>query len=167
MYTIEVNDTEMKSAIEGLRGFNSALPSVLHGLGGVLSAAVERGFQEESDPVTGAPWAELSPVTLARREAAGHSGKILQVKGDLAASFNASVSGDTVSVGTNKIYATTMHFGARQGQFGRTRRGGPIPWGNIPARPILPVDEQGGMNAEDKEEIADVLVNAINRLLRA
>jgi phage gpG-like protein len=60
-----------------------------------------------------------------------------------------------------------MHFGARQGAFGRTRRNGPIPWGNIPARPFLPISENGEMNAFDKEEIRDILTNAVNRLLSA
>ena len=38
---------------------------------------------------------------------------------------------------TNLDGATTHQFGAKQGTFGRTTRGGPIPWGNIPARPFL------------------------------
>jgi hypothetical protein len=60
-----------------------------------------------------------------------------------------------------------MHFGAKQGAFGRTSRGGPIPWGDIPARPLLPIDEQGNMDAFDKEEIRDILINAVNDLLSA
>lgn len=38
---------------------------------------------------------------------------------------------------TNDVRAGTLHYGAKQGAFGRTRRNGPIPRGNIPARPIM------------------------------
>lgn len=44
-----------------------------------------------------------------------------------------------------------MHHGARKGQFGRTSRGAPIPWGNIPARDFL------GVSADDRVGIVDVL----------
>ena len=33
--------------------------------------------------------------------------------------------------------AGTLNFGAKQGAFGRSRRGGPIPWGTIPPRPFF------------------------------
>ena len=34
-------------------------------------------------------------------------------------------------------YATPHQFVTEQGEFGLTSRGGPIPWGDIPARPFL------------------------------
>jgi phage gpG-like protein len=61
---------------------------------------------------------------------------------------------DSVEVGTNVIYAGTHQFGARQGAFGRTRRGGPIPWGDIPARPFLPTD---GLPEEQRREVLDLI----------
>lgn len=33
--------------------------------------------------------------------------------------------------------AGTLNFGAKQGAYGRSRRGGPIPWGTIPPRPFF------------------------------
>lgn len=42
-----------------------------------------------------------------------------------------------VRVGSPMEYAATQQFGAKKGSFGRNRRGAPIPWGDIPARPFL------------------------------
>jgi phage gpG-like protein len=168
MYRIEVNLADLRHAITALENFPlTRRERILPGLGAVLAAGVARAFNDEVDPVSGAAWADLSPVTIARRAAAGHDGKKLDVTGGLRSSFAVDIDGDTVTVGANKIYATTMHFGAKRGAFGRTRRGGPIPWGDIPARPLLPVSGQGEMNAWDKEEIRDILANAVNGLFSA
>ncbi len=69
----------------------------------------------------------------------------------LGTTINYQVVGDTLYVGSPMQYAGTQQFGARQGQYGRTRRGGPIPWGDIPARPFL------GLSAEDRTEVLDLL----------
>jgi phage gpG-like protein len=120
MYRIEVNLDELRDAITALENFPLAKrETILPGLGAVLAAAVARGFNEEADPVTGAAWADLSPVTISRRAADGHDGKKLDVTGGLRGSFAVDIAGDVVSIGSNKIYATTMHFGAKRGAFGR------------------------------------------------
>ena len=50
-------------------------------------------------------------------------------------------------VGSGRVYAGTHQFGAKRGAFGRTAKGGPIPWGDIPARPFL------GLSDADANEI--------------
>ena len=59
---------------------------------------------------------------------------------------NVSRGSDAI-VGYNLIYATTHQFGAEKGAFGTTSRGGPIPWGDIPARPFL------GISDDDRRDI--------------
>jgi phage gpG-like protein len=49
------------------------------------------------------------------------------------------------------IYAAVQQFGAAKGAFGRTSRGAPIPWGNIPARPFL------GISAEDEPLMLEIV----------
>lgn len=82
-------------------------------------------------------WAGLSPVTLARRAHGG--GAILQDSGELKGSIKATHTNDTATIGTNLVYAPTHQFGARQGEFGRSDRNTPLPWGDIPARPFIPM----------------------------
>ena len=63
--------------------------------------------------------------------------------------------------GSPMVYAAAMQFGAAQGAFGRTRRNGPIPWGNIPARPFL------GISADDETNILGALAGWIERAAEA
>lgn len=109
---------------------------------GILLDAVEENFEQEGRP----PWAPLSPVTLQRR---GAGAKILQDSGQLAASIEPGYDDDSSWVGTNDPKTTTHHFGARQGAFGTSSRGGPIPWGDIPARPFMELKEDGEMDILD------------------
>ncbi len=121
-----------------------------------MESAAERAFDEEADPATGEPWADLSEVTKARRAADGKwPGSILQVQGQLAASIESDYGKDFAQVGSNKVYAPVMFFGAEKGAFGKNKRGGPIPWGDIPARPFL------GLNADDEADILSILETEI------
>ena len=49
-------------------------------------------------------------------------------------SINAKSNLTQAVAGTNKKYAPTVNYGAKKGQYGRTSRNTPIPWGEIPAR---------------------------------
>lgn len=173
MYTIAVNVTDIEKTLSQLDNAGEMRLNIMRGLGGILLAAIERGFKDEADPVTGAPWADLSPVTKARRAKKGHTGKKLQISGRLAASFGeVELSETSVVVGSNVAYATTMHYGAKQGAFGRmsvlsTRREVPIPFGDIPARPLLPIGEDGAIHADDEEDIAEILHNNVKALFSA
>ncbi len=76
---------------------------------------------------------------------------ILQEEGRLVGSLTSRYDGRSAEAGTNLVYAATHQFGAEQGEFGTTARGGPIPWGDIPARPSL------GRSVDLDAEIADAI----------
>jgi len=121
------------------------------------SEAIPRNFANESAP-DGTPWAKLSPVTVARREAAGHTPiEILRSNSgsvqNLFSSIIYQMTEDSLLVGSPMKQAAVMQFGAAQGAFGRTKRGGPIPWGGIPSRPYL------GLSDEDQREIINIAVD--------
>ena len=103
-------------------------------------------------------------------------GQPLRDTGRLQNSITSRVSGKVVYVGTNVKYAAVQQFGAAKGSFGtvvahvkghdRTRNGKTYqvrphtrrqkaPWGTIPARPFLMVQE------EDKVAIRAVLADYI------
>ena len=100
-------------------------------------------------------WAGLSPVTLARRAHGG--GAILQDSGELKGSIKASHTVDTATVGSNLKYAPTHQFGARQGEFGRSDRNTPLPWGDIPARPFIPMDKNGDISYDGFLAVREVV----------
>ena len=124
-----------------------------------IGEELQRATQERFDPgqkraPDGTPWARNSPVTIARK---GRDNPLSQ-GGYLQGTIRHQLVGRAgVEVGTNLIYGAVQQFGAQKGAFGRTRRGAPIPWGNIPARPYL------GLSADDETEVVRILRDYLER----
>ncbi len=139
-------------------------------IGETILESVQENFQQEGRPQK---WAPLAESTKAQRRRLGRSqGKLLNRSGatGLLGSINYQAGPESVSIGTNRVYAKTLHYGARRGAFGtitatvrahtRRIRGRNVrvkahtrkqqtPWGNIPGRPFLMIQ------TEDHETIAD------------
>jgi phage virion morphogenesis protein len=120
-------------------------------IGGIILSSVEENFVREGRYETAGSmrggntrWADLADSTKAARAKKGTwPGQKLQVsQGGLAASISKSVTGNAVTVGTNKVYAAIHQFG---GQAGRGKKV------TIPARPFLVMQD------EDVEDMMDVL----------
>ena len=132
----------------------------LHGLltaaGQIVKRSVEMNFQAGGRP---AKWAPRSEPYGRKMRAAGHN-QVLVVSGDLKNSITADVNVDEVTVGSSLKYARPMQVGAKKGSFGtvtvarrlgKAGRSGAslfsrgwkmaVPWGDIPARPFLRLQE--------------------------
>lgn len=193
MIVMEVNMEHLERACTGLAALGRDMSPLTRDLAEVLKGGVDRAFADEEDPSTGEKWHPLSPATLARRKKAGHEGKILQVKGQLAASFHTEYGPHHAQVGTSDVRARTHQFGAKRGAYGTAKRGTPhgkagvgrrnsrnytsrggatvggwlsgraqggtlpVPWGDIPARPML------GVGAPEVAEIEDSVRRAVRR----
>ena len=77
----------------------------------------------------------------------------------MAARISSSYDADSAIAGTKVIYAVTHQFGAARGEFGATRCGRPIPFGEIPARPFLGIPDD--LKGEVLDVLAEQLTNAI------
>jgi phage gpG-like protein len=112
----------------------------------------------------GSVWAPKSPVTIARQ--GGRRTNRLDTRplfgpsGALSSTIAYEAFADRVEWGSPMIYAAVQQFGAGKGAFGQTSRGGPIPWGNIPARPFL------GISAEDEPLMLDIVSEWIETAAR-
>jgi len=157
MIIIEVNTSDVDAILSRIIGLGKDMTPVSRALAGVLADIPERAFAEQRDPVTGEAWEPLSPVTVARR---GSAAPILQVSGILAGSIQSEHGPDFARVTTATIYAPTHQNGAKKGKFGKTRRGPPIPWGDIPARPFF------GIGPADEEEIEETALESLQRSIR-
>ncbi|MNR33059.1 Phage virion morphogenesis family protein [compost metagenome] len=111
-----------------------------------LQLSTDERFRAQVSP-DGTSWAPLSPATLARKK----GNRILRESGTLQDTLRGQVGGNELHFGTDRPYGAVHQFGQPKGKSGTTRRGSPIPWGNIPARPYL------GLSAEDEEEIPAIL----------
>lgn len=145
--SIYIVDKELRTRLTRVAEAMQNTAPLGHAIANSLLTVTEDNFDNEGRPA----WAGLSLVTLARRK----SGKKLFQSGQLRRSITTRVSNDEVEIGTNDPKAPTHQFGAKQGEYGKTSRNGPIPWGNIPARPFLPMDGAGNLQHEAELAIFD------------
>lgn len=152
MTTFEIDDREVRQALDRLARRVADLTPVMHDIGQVLVEGMRARLRDSRD-VEGRPFAPNSPVTLARKKGA----RPLVDSGMMASQFAYQAGRDYVEVGSNAVQAAVLHFGAKRGEFGKTRRGAPIPWGDIPARPFV------GLSSEDKEAVLETITEALER----
>jgi phage gpG-like protein len=133
------------SALKGLPEYTKRLKNLkpaMDAIGAAILSEVDLGFREQRDPwgVRGRRYPKDHAANAGRKgKGKGRGTQILMNTGKLAESFSHQATKRSVVVGTTKKYAGTHQFGAAQGAYGRTKRNGPIPWGDIPARPMLPI----------------------------
>jgi phage virion morphogenesis protein len=160
MPSVEIKQDEITGALSRLSAFLSDMTPAMQDIGEILIDSTKQRFLQGVSP-DGARWAPKSQTTL-KKYGARSSNRIdvrplFGPSGALSSQIFYEVSPDSVSWGSPMIYAAPQQFGAAQGAFGRTSRNGPIPWGNIPARPFL------GVSAEDQTNILDALADWVRR----
>lgn len=158
-----------KKKLRELEAKPRQLRPVMLAIGERLVHSTKQRFADGRGP-DGQPWAQNSPVTILNyleRFSSSFSKKtgritksgteraigkppLIGESKSLSRTINYRVVGNTVLVGSPMIYAATQHFGAKRGQFGTTRTGRPIPWGDIPARPFL------GLSDDDRQMIVQL-----------
>lgn len=153
MLRIELKDEEVTAGLARLAAALADLTPAMKDIGKVLVEATKDRFAAGVDP-DGNAWAPKSPVTIDAYRRRGDSVSFLPLTGPsraLKTTIHAVAGRDRVEVGSNRIQAAVMQQGAAQGAFGRTPRGGPIPWGRIPARPFI------GLSDQDRTAIVDLV----------
>lgn len=151
---LEIENDQITPALAGVaEALGDPLP-LFQDFGEYLVKSTTDRFPTGRAP-DGSVWAQKSPVTLAaygaRKTNRMDTRPLFGPSGALSSSINYEAFGDRVEWGSPMIYAAVQQFGAAKGAFGRTSRNGPIPWGNIPARPFL------GISAEDEEQLLDIV----------
>lgn len=159
MITVELNSDRVREALRKVEWAVGNVAPLMRVVAAELAALTEENFENQGQG--GDPWPALSSVTTERREAAGTwPGQMLQVSaGGLAASITTQADDSSALVGSNKPYAAMMHFGGEQSEFGHL-------WGDIPARPYLPMDAQGNLQAEGEGAILDLALRHLERAAR-
>lgn len=126
-------------AIRDLLRAGASMQPAMQEIGDDFTAEIQMGFRRGVDP-WGNRWAPLAESTQAKNNGRRRGGQPLRDTGLLGNSITPSnATGTSVEVGTMDVRAPTHQFGAGQGAYGRTSRGGPTPWGGIPARAFLPI----------------------------
>lgn len=105
-------------------------------IGEVLVSGTQDRFEAGEAP-DGTPWAPTK-----------RGGQILVDSGALKNSIGYEASPEMVAVGTADVKAGTHQFGAKKGAYGTSKRGGPLPWGDIPARKFIGISEADEQEAK-------------------
>ena len=143
--TIRINTTDQAKAQKVLDELAHKITHPEGGLkiiGAQLLKVQNARFDSQSDP-DGKPWAKLAPLTVATR--GGATGPILRRSGQLKRSGAWQVSGATLRVGVNTIYAAAQQFGVTIKPVKAKRLAIPMGGGKfvfadkvtIPARPMV------------------------------
>lgn len=136
---IKIDDKEIQQLLQKLISKTENLRPLMKNIAGIMMDSVEENFEKEGRPEK---WQELKPSTVKQRSKKGYyPGKILQMRGDLAASVSSFYDNNSAIVGTNKAYAAIHQFG---GKAGRNKKN------EITARPYLELGEK------DKAEILKI-----------
>lgn len=146
MIAIEIDDAEVKAAFKRLAGKLDNPRPLLLAIGEDLVDSTLRRFGTSTAP-DGGKWPENSALTILRSGQGAAKKPLIGAGRSLSTQIHYAVDGSTLTVGSPMIYARVQQQGAKQGEFGRTKHNGPIPWGNIPPRPFL------GISAGDREAI--------------
>ena len=112
---------------------------ILKAIGDRIAEQTKRRFEAGGPDPAGEPWAALKPATLKQKK----RDKILTESGQLKNSIRYQMIGkNTVSIGTNKIYAAIHQLGGMAGRGLKAK---------IPARPYL------GLSKKDSDEIVGII----------
>lgn len=140
MISIEVKSDTITPYLERLRARAGDLRQPLDEIGAALETRISGRFETESDP-TGAPWAPWAESTRESYPDDGN-GRILDRYGDMLASLNHQVDGDSVLVGFGQDYAAFHEFGTER----------------MPRRGLIFEDPEAGTLASDDEQaVLDIL----------
>lgn len=129
------------------------LTPIFRDFGEHLLISHRQRFADQVAP-DGTPWAPLSPAYQAIKPR--NKNRILTLDGYLQR-MHYDASATTLLFGSDRVYAAAQHFGAPRGTFGKTRHGAPIPWGDIPARPVV------GISDSDVQALGEIANDHVDR----
>lgn len=129
---------EVQAQIDGLKSRLRDMSPVLDVVVADTAALIDDAFNAQASP-SGVQWAPRTPASLQiRTRRRGDPGRTLIDTGRLRSSVAVSRGPTTLRFGTNVAYGGVHQLGGSVRVFGR---GSPK---QVPARPFLPVESQGG-----------------------
>lgn len=113
IFEIKIDNKELNQVLDKLFEKTTDLKPLMKSIAGTMADAVEENFKQEGRP----EWTKLKDSTIKLRTQKGYwPGKILQMRGELAASITSQYNENSAIVGTNKVYAAIHQFGGKTGK---------------------------------------------------
>ncbi len=156
MIEINFDDRQLRKAIARLEKLDGALKPALQEMGEVLIDSTKQRFVTGTAP-DGSDWAPNKPSTLSRKSG---SKPLIGETHRLSDEIHYQIDAGRLLIGSVLKYSAVQQFGAAKGEFGKDRRGRPIPWGRIPARPFL------GISDTDKQHLLEIIQEHVEDSLK-
>lgn len=155
MFEIKVEDSGVFELLDRIHAASSDMSPLMRELSAVLLDHTEQNLADQGRP----HWAPLSQVTIDKRTKEGSwPGMIMQVSGQLAASYTPGSDAVSAWIGSNKPYAAIQNLG------GITSPKSAFPNKRIPARQQIPVDADGALQHEALQDILKCLNDHLTSL---
>ncbi|MGO4380365.1 phage virion morphogenesis protein [Pseudoduganella sp. RAF53_2] len=158
---IEVKADQVQHALAQLLERTGDVEPFFRRIGEAWLDRIHTRFETSTGP-DGTPWATNSPVTIARYIAsmggkskggkAALPGKkpLIGASRRLISSFHFDADAESLTIASVVPYVFMQHFGGTKLQF-------PHLWGDIPARPMLPIQGDGTLYPQEETEIIEML----------
>lgn len=161
MSNVKFNAGAALAALTRARATLTDMTPIFFDVADYMLGATKRRFIEGKAP-DGSKWAPKKQSTIDHYKRLGYGRlprPLIGPGGMLSEDIFTQYSRNSAVIGSALIYSRVMQEGAEKGAFGRTKRGGPIPWGRIPARVWL------GISKADEAVIVDIADEHIERAL--
>lgn len=178
MLEITYNDGSIQAMLNRIVAATQNTEPAMRTIGEVVMEISKRSFDNSASP-DGTPWAPNTQATILRYMAqfSGNYKKdgTLSKKGvtrlaskkpligqsrDLQRQFSYAATSDSVTITNSMVYAAMQQFGGTKQQF-------PHLWGDIPARPFMPIEEGGGVMQEAEAEIIQVMQDYLDTIINS
>lgn len=176
MLEITYNDGIIQAMLKRIKEVAGNTEPAMEGIGNVVMEIAKRSFDNSASP-DGTPWAANSEATILQylEKTGGNYKKdgTLSKKGqtrainkrpligqsrDLQRQFSYVATADSVTISNSMVYAAMQQFGGTTQQF-------PHLWGNIPARPFMPIATDGSMMQQAEAEIVQVMQDYLDDII--
>lgn len=182
-FSIEAKDSGVQKLLQKVRERVKNMRPVFNVIGEIAHGSIQENFEVGGRPAKWKPLSPVTIAQRKRQgKWPGRILVRMGVAGGLFGAISHKAFRDRTELSANKPYATTQHFGAEKGEFGTVTAQIPehvrritqafgkaieprdvtvrahtremqIPWGDIPARPFMVIQE------EDWEEIKGTLLD--------
>lgn len=155
MIEIKVNSAAVTHTLERLAQRVSDMRPAMRDIADELRYQSMVNFEQQGRP----RWQPLSTATLAANKGRRAGGQILRDTGRLMNSLRPSYTGNSATVASDVQYAAMHQFGGKKSDF-------PHLWGDIPARPYMPIDTNGSLNNEAENAVLKTIYMHINNAIK-
>lgn len=135
--SITINDSDLRRGLKALESSAADMTPAMRKIAGTLHAETDINFDETGRP----EW-------VVSQAADDRDGQTLRKTGRLQGSISTEYDASHATIGTNTVYAAIHQFGGNAG-----RNESVV----LPARPFLPMDEDGNLQPDAVNSVLDTI----------